>query len=112
MTLTILAANLITNAISNYFISYKNQYKPFVFTLIGMSVTVMILYPLFIKLETWVKNISARAVKSGRSLAGRYLGLFLTFIAGFLVLFYFYARMWYHINLFQILLHGNLGSYM
>lgn len=112
MTLSILTANLLTNGLSNYLVSYKNQYKPFIFTLIGMTVTVVIFYPLFIKLETWVKNISMRAVKSGKSIAGKYLGLFLTFLAGLLVLFYFYAKMWYHINFFQILLHGNLGNYM
>jgi hypothetical protein len=112
MTITILTANLITNAISNYFTSYKNQYKPLVFTIIGMTITVVIFYPLFIKLETWVRNISVRAVKSGRSLAGRYLGLFLTFLAGLLVLLFFYVKMWYHINIFQILLQGNIRSYM
>src|SRR5512138_962605 len=103
MTLSILTANLLTNGLSNYLVSYKNQYKPFIFTLIGMTVTVVVFYPLFIKLETWVKNISVRAVKSGKSIAGKYLGLFITFFAGLLILFYFYARMWYHINFFQVL---------
>jgi hypothetical protein len=112
MTLTILTANLLTNAISNYLISYKNQYKPFIFTLIGMAVTVVVFYPLFIKLETWVRNVSVRAVNSGKSFAGKYLGLFLTFLAGLVILFYFYARMWYHINILQILLHGNAGVYI
>jgi hypothetical protein len=112
MTLSILTANLLTNGISNYLVRYKNQYRPFIFTLIGMTITVVVFYPLFIKLETWVKNISVRAVKSGKSIAGEYLGLFLTFLAGLLILFYFYARMWYHINFFQILFHGNLGNYM
>jgi hypothetical protein len=112
MTLTILTANLLTNAISGYLIRYKNQYKPFIFTLIGMAVTVIVFYPLFIKLETRVRNISVKAVNSGKSLAGRYLGLFLTFLAALLVLFCFYAKMWYHINIIQILLHGNIGGYL
>jgi hypothetical protein len=103
MTLSILTANLLTNALSSYLVSYKNQYKPLTFTLIGMAITVVIFYPLFIKLETWVKNISVRAVKSGKSFGGKYLGLFLTFLAGLIVLFYFYAKMWYNINIFKIL---------
>jgi dolichol kinase len=112
MTLTILTANLITNAISNYMVSYKNCYKPLVFTFIGMLIIVVIFYPLFIKLEIWVKDISVRVIKSGKSLAGKYLGLLFTFLTGLLVLSYFYAKMWYHIDFLQVLLHGNISGYL
>ena len=105
MTLTILTANLLNNALSDYMISYKNHYKPLVFILIGMAITVLVFYPLFIKLEGWVKNISVKAVRSGKSVAGKYLGLLITFMIGLLVLFYFYARIWYHIDFVQILIH-------
>jgi hypothetical protein len=111
-TLTILTANLITNAISNFMVSYKNNLKPLTFTLIGMGIIVVIFYPLFVKLEDWVTNISVKAIKSGNSLAGRYLGLFLTFTIGLFALAYFYAKMWYHIDLFSILFHGNIRSYL
>lgn len=104
MTLTILTVNLIANAITTYMVSYKNQYKPVIFTFIGMAIIVMILYPLFSKLETWVKNLSVKAVRSGNSVAGKFFGLLITFLAALLVLLYFYARMWYHINIFQTLL--------
>ena len=108
MTLTILTVNLITNAISNYMISYKNHYKPVAFTLLGMALTVVILYPLFIKLESWVKDISVKAIKSGKSVAGKYFGLLFTFLAALLVLSYFYAKMWYHIDFFKAMLHGGI----
>jgi len=111
MTLTILTANLVTNAVSNYMVSYKNHYKPMVFTLIGMAVTVVVFYPLFIKLEVWVKDISLKVIRSGNSLAGKYIGLFFSFLVGLLALFYFYVKMWYHIDLVQILLYGNIGMY-
>ena len=81
MTLTILSVNLLTGAISNYMVSYKNHYKPVAFTFLGMAITVVIFYPLFIKLESWVKTISMKAVKSGKSVAGKYLGLLFTFLA-------------------------------
>jgi hypothetical protein len=110
--ITILTANLLTNAISNYLINYKNHYKPFVFTLIGMGVIIVIFYPLFIKLEDWVKNISVRVVKSFNSLAGKYLGLILSFLACMLILFYFYAKMWYHIDFVKILFSGNIRAYL
>ena len=109
--LTILTANLFTNAISNYMVSYKNTYKPLHFTLIGMGVIVIIFYPLFTKLEGWITNISVKLVKSGNSLPGRYLGLLLAFVAGMTILLYFYAKMWYNINVFKILFQGNIGGY-
>ena len=110
-TLTILTASLITTAISDYMISYKNNYKPLTFTLIGMGITVLIFYPLFLKLEDWITNISIRFIRSGNSLAGKYLGLLLTFFAGMFILMYFYARMWYHIDLFRVLISGGIGRY-
>jgi hypothetical protein len=110
-TLTILTASLLTSAISDYMVSYKNSYKPLTFSLIGMGIIVLVFYPLFIKLENWITNISVKLIKSGNSLAGRYLGLLLTFTAGLLVLLYFYARIWYHIDLFRILFNGNILEY-
>jgi hypothetical protein len=112
MTLTILTANLITNAISNYMVSYKNSYKPVTFTIMGMAIIIVIFYPLFMKLEEWVKSFSVRVIRSGNSLAGKYLGLSLTFLGCFLILLYLYGKMWYHIDFLQVLLHGNIGGYL
>ena len=108
MSITILTANLITTTISAYMVSYKDHYRPITFTFMAMAVTVLILYPLYIKLESWVKDISIKAVRSGKSLAGKYLGLLFTFLAALMVLSYFYAKMWYHINLFKVILHGGV----
>jgi len=105
MSITILTVNLLTNAISNYMVSYKNHYKPVAFTFLGMAIIVIIFYPLFIKLEELVKNISVKAVKSGKSVAGKYVGLLFIFLAALLLLLYFYAKMWYNLDLFQTLLH-------
>ena len=108
MTLTILTVNLIATAITAYMVSYKNHYKPIAFTLLGMAVTVVILYPLFLKLESWVRDISLRAIRSGKSVAGKYFGLLFTFLAALLILFYFYGKMWYHIDFFKAILHGGI----
>jgi len=111
-TLTILTATLITNIISDFMVSYKNHYKPVTFTFLGMGIIVVIFYPLFTKLNDWVRDISIKAIKSGNSVAGKYFGLFLTFLVGLLVLFYFYARIWYHIDFIKVLLHGNINAYL
>ena len=57
-TLTILTANLLTTAISDYMVSFKNTTKPLAFTFIGMLIIVVVFYPLFMKLEKWIERIS------------------------------------------------------
>jgi len=111
-TITILTANLLTTAISDYMVTYKYSAKPLTFTLMGMGIIVIIFYPLFLKLEDWVTRISVKLVKSGHSLAGKYLGLFLVFVVCLFILSYFYARMWYHIDIVRALFNGTLGSYI
>jgi hypothetical protein len=44
---------------------------------------------------------------AGKNVAGRYLGLMAMFLVGLLVLFYFYAQMWYHLNIFKLMLNGS-----
>ncbi len=111
MTITILTANLLTTALSNYLVTFRNHLRPLRFTIIGMAVIVVIFYPLFAELEEWVKSFSMKIVKKGKSMAGKYLGLALAFFTCLAVLSYFYAKMWYHIDVFKILLSGNLGKY-
>ena len=110
-TLTILTANLLTQAISDYLISYKSHMRPVTFTLIAMGIIVIVFYPLFAKMEDWVKSLSMKVVKSGKSFAGKYLGLFLAFLAALSVLTYFYAKEWYHIDLAKALVNGTIGGY-
>lgn len=111
-TLTILTANLLTTAISDFMTGYKDRYKPVFFTFVGMAVIVVIFYPLFMRLEQWVKTLSVKIVKSGRSVAGKYLGLTVSFLAGLMILCYFYARMWYGIDLLKALFQGKIGVYI
>lgn len=110
-TITILTATLLTNAISAYLVSYKNHFRPVVFTLLGMGIIIVIFYPLFMKLEDWLKYLSVKLVKSGNSAAGKYMGLLLTFLVALLILFYFYAKMWYHIDFMKVLMNGTLSNY-
>lgn len=112
MTITILTANLLTTAINSYMVTYRNHVKPVMFTFIGMAIIVVVFYPLFVKLEEWVKGVSVKLVRSGKSLAGKYLGLVLTFCACLMVLCYYYAKLWYNIDLMKILLAGKIEGYI
>ncbi len=109
-TITLLSANLLTTFITDQLITYKWELKPLRFTLISMAIITVVFYPLFIRLQKWLDRFSRRLVKAGHSLAGRYIGLLFMFAAGLLVLTYFYAKMWYNINLIRAIIDGNLSS--
>lgn len=111
MTITILTANLLTGFIGDLLTKYKNQYKPLTYTLIAMAVITVILYPLYAKLEVWLTVLSSKIVRSGKSVGGRYLGLFFSFVVCIFILAYFYARMWYHIDLLGVLIDGKILDY-
>jgi len=111
MSITILTANLLTTFLGSYLVTFRHHVQPLTFTVIGMAITVIILYPLFSKLEEWVKRLSMRIIKKGKNMAGKYLGLLLAFIVCISILAYFYAKMWYRIDLLKILIRGDIGSY-
>ena len=106
-TLTILTANLLTSSIADWLVSYKWVTNPLRFTLFAMAIITVIFYPLFLKLEQWLNAISRKFVKAGHSLTGRYLGLLLMFLTGIFILLFFYAKMWFNINLFKLILNGQ-----
>jgi hypothetical protein len=107
-TITILTANLLTGYISGYLTEYKNHFRPIVFTLIAMGIITIVFYPLFTKLEDWINSLSIKIVKSGKSFGGKYLGLLSIFIICLTILTYFYAKLWYKIDLLKALFNGTI----
>ena len=105
--LTILTASLLSTFLTDLMVSYKWEYKPMRFSLFAMAVITLIFYPLFVKLEDILNSISRKFIKVGKSWTGRYLGLLLMFLLGLLILLYFYAHMWYQINIFKSIWEGN-----
>ncbi len=105
--LTLLTANLLTSYISEILISHKYDIKPLRFTLISMGVIILVFYPLFMKLEDLLNSISKKFVKAGHSIAGKYVGLIFMFLVGLFILMYFYAKMWYNIDIVKMLFSGR-----
>lgn len=109
-TISILAANLLGDYAGDYLTSFKNDYKPLTFTLLAMGVIVLIFYPLFDFLEKWFAKLSKTVVKEGKSRIGKNLGLLLVFFVSIIALSYFYAKMWYGINIFDLVINGGGGN--
>jgi hypothetical protein len=107
-TLTILTANLLSDFLSNYLVSFKNHYKPIPFTLLAMGVIVIIFYPSLQILDHWIAKFSKNIVETGKSLAGKYFGLLLAFIIALLILMYLYLQVWYDKNIFDYLFMGKI----
>ena len=111
-SLTILTANLLTSWIGNYMVSFRNSLKPLAFTLTGMGIIVVIFYPLFLRLEVWISQLSARLISSGSSVAGKYLGLLITFIICLFALTCIYAKIWFGMNVITVLFKGDILKYI
>ena len=109
--ITILTINLLTTYLINYMINYKTHYNPLTYTLIEMGIMVLIFYPLFTKMEDWLNVLSAKIARKGRSFAGKYLGLLLTFVVCISVLLCLYAKLWYKLDVVKLLLSGNLPQF-
>ncbi|MFN8256905.1 MAG: hypothetical protein U0W24_14515 [Bacteroidales bacterium] len=108
-TLTILTANLLGDIASDFLTSYKADLKPFVFTLLAMTVIVAIFYPLFEYLDKWILKLTKRAVREGKSLAGRNTGIILVFTVSILILVYFYMKQWYGLDFIKVILNGKIS---
>jgi hypothetical protein len=111
-TITILTVNLITSKISDYMISYKfkTHIKPLTFTLMAMGIITLVFYPLFTHMQGWLNTLSLKIIKSGRSFGGKYLGLLMMYVVCLVILLYFYAKMWYNLDMIRIIFQGKIGS--
>jgi hypothetical protein len=99
MTISVLSAQLLVTWITGYVMQWKHLGSPYVSTLAGMGLVTLVLFPLFAKLQDWVDAGSKKIVNKGRSMGGRYLGLLLSFLLCLAVLFYFYLKMWFGLDL-------------
>ena len=109
LLLSILTANLITTIIDEYVLTYKHTFNPYLFTWIGMLIVVLIYYPLFTQIDKWSTKYSDKFIKVGKKITGKKTGILITFIVALLILYYFYGRLWFHINVIEIMFHKTTG---
>lgn len=96
MTVTILAANLISGFISLAVLSYyRSNFSPKIAAAIGMAILVLILYPLFRYLNSWSNSLSKQLVKMGKKFLGRRIGAFFVFAVLIIILYFGYMKLWF-----------------
>lgn len=106
---TILLVNLLTTLITDYFMSYKNHTNYLKFTAFGMGAIVLVLYPAFEYINRLVEKFTTSFLKKGKNVFGRTLGVYITFCIIIFILYCIYARIWFHINVFNIIFSKITG---
>jgi hypothetical protein len=99
---SILIVNLVTTLISDYLMRYKHSVHPLKATLVGMVITVFVLYPAFNWIDDWSAKLSKKVFAAGKNAAGKFLGLFWAFSIAFAILFLCYLNLWFNIKLWDL----------
>lgn len=108
LSITILTAELVANLITDYLVTYKWAFKPLRFTLLSMATIVIVFYPLLTQFEKWLNKFTKHFVKASNSYFGKYLGLLFMYFLALIILTYFYAQMWYDLDLIDYVLDGKI----
>jgi len=108
-SISILLVNLLTTFISDYFMQFKNSTDALRFTAIGMGVVVLVFYPAFNYINGIVEKFTVRFLKKGKNLFGRTLGVYLAFAIMLFILYYIYARIWFHVDVIGVLIKRMIG---
>lgn len=82
---------------------FKNQTDSIKFTAFGMVVIVLIFYPLFEYLNKFTETVTTRFLKKGKNVFGRSLGIYISFLILLSILYYMYARVWFHLDVIKII---------
>lgn len=98
LMISVLLVNLLTGFITNYIVHYKIDLNPYKFTVIAMVALVFILVPSYRYMSYRIEILVARVLLSGANSFGKTLGLLLSFVIVFSVLFVIYLHQWFHIN--------------
>ena len=99
LMITVLTVNLLTGYITNNIIHYNLELNPYKFTAIAMLVLVFILVPAYSYLNARVELLVAKVLLSGSNSFGKIVGLLLSFVLIFAVLFAIYLHDWFQINI-------------
>jgi hypothetical protein len=100
--ISILIVNLVTDKITTYVLKYKHMTHPVKATLIGMLLTVCVLYPAFMWIDDLTEKITKRYFKVGKNAAGKTIGVIVTFLVALGILFLFYLHLWFGLYLWDL----------
>ncbi len=84
-------------------IKFMNGTHPFKATLIGMVMTVFVLYPAYSRINNFSDYITRRIFTAGTNAGGKFFGILWAFLVAFGILFVCYLYLWYGVKIWTIL---------
>src|SRR4051812_13740661 len=103
LMISVLVLNLLTGFITSYIVHYDVGISPYKYTAIAMLALVFILVPAYSYMAPRIELLVARVLLSGSNSFGKTLGLFLSFLLIFSLLFAIYLDQWFGINIVDVL---------
>lgn len=103
LMISVLTLNLITGFVTDYIVHYDIGINPYKFTGIAMLTLVFILVPAYSYMKPKIELLVTRVLVSGSNSFGKNIGLFLSFMVVFGILFVIYLHEWFGINFWQVL---------
>lgn len=102
--LTIFLAKIAYILINNYLIIHPGHKDVYTLTAIHMGIILVIYYPLFKFVNSMAEDISKYFIKKTKKATGSgIIGLILTFILGLAICFAIFLKLWYNVNIFEVL---------
>lgn len=101
--ISVLTAKILSEYLFEFVMRYKNNENPYVDTLIGMAIVAFVFFPALSLMNTQLKQMAAGYVKHSKKISGSAAkGLIWAIVVALFILYYFYLRKWYGIDLFKI----------
>ncbi len=97
--ITILIVNLIEEKFETFLSDTAHHHNPYIFTIIGMCLLFISIYFLFVKMDDIVNFFIEKFLKAGKNIIGKKVGIFIVFFIILMVVYCFYANLWYDINI-------------
>ncbi len=104
---SVLIIQLLTGYITNYIIHLNTGLSPFKITALAMVALVFVLVPSYRYMSSKVEVMIARLLLSGSNSLGKTMGLLLSFVLIFGILFLIYLYHWFNINIFDYVSNGD-----
>lgn len=106
VVMTFLLATLIEELALEFLIPDFNNYKnPYVATLVGMGLVVIIYYPAFLFIDNVASKLTKQYLKASKKVISKksIYGLLVGMIVALVVLYFIFLELWFHINVLELL---------
>lgn len=105
LMISVLTLNLLTDFITNYILHYKLDINPLKYTALAMLALVFVLVPAYSYMSGKIEILAAKLLVKGSNSFGKVVGLLLSFLVLFTILFAIYLNKWFHISLITVIEH-------